>query len=242
MGGPASGSELWGIYPWLRLLYHPCTPRNKVMHSWSRSLSIKPTVDPFFFYNSYLHLWVLHWGLQTLAPMSNTFLQHNNNTHIRSTEIQTRGKTCGYQVCAHPFPFVSYTAFCCFSMADWHGHLFCLFGCFHTWLLSTAISGLWSRLSWSLGATVAPSGILLELYSVLVELIDNMKLLSGLHFDHIVLTHHHRIYGGGVQAQLWNKTRNGTQSGKLTSGRTVQWSLLQAGLRETSYVSKMGVQ
>lgn len=104
--------------------------------------------------------------------------------------------------------FFSHCVFYVFSQAVWHRGLFCLFGCFHTQSLSVALSLLWSHLSGSFVSPVAPGGILLELYSVWVELVDNMKLLSGLHFDLTVLTHHHRVYGCWVQAQLGIKTED----------------------------------
>lgn len=132
------------------------------------------------FIEMYLHIWVLHWGLQTKVPVSNTSLSGERRVDISS-----------------------YTHFCSFLMADWNRHL-CLFKCFQTGLLFVALSLLWSCVSWSFGVATE---IFLELDSVWVELIDNIELLSRLQFGHIVFTNYQRVYGSGVQTQLGKKTK-----------------------------------
>lgn len=107
-------------------------------------------------------------------------------------------------------------------MADRHRYFFCLFGCFRS--LSVAPSILWCRLSWSFGTSRVHICILPELYSVWVQLIDNMKLLTGLHFHFIPFTHHRRVYWRGVKAQLQNKDGKMVNSNRCSK----QHSELQA--------------
>lgn len=94
--------------------------------------------------------------------------------------------------------FFSYICFWGISVTDWHWDPFCLFVCFHTLSVPLALSVLWSGLSLPFCSTLAASGILFELYSVGVKLIDNMKALSRLYFDLTVFTNHHGVYRGGV--------------------------------------------
>lgn len=136
----------------------------------------------------------MHGGLQTLAPVSSASLQHFSNTLRQESRQEDRRKV----------DIASYTHFWSLLVADWNRNL-SLFGWFPTRLLFLIVSGLWNCLSWSFSAA---REIFLELDSVWVELIDNMKLLSRLHFGHIVFTNHQRIYGSGVQTQLeriWQK-------------------------------------
>lgn len=116
-------------------------------------------------------------------------------THTAPQMIQTRHKN------KNVF-FSSYTGLWSF-MVDWHWDLFWLFRYFHILGLS-AFSVPWSWFSWSFGATLISSGIFFELYCVRVELIEKMKPLPRLHFGLISCTHHQRVYGGGVNTQLWN--------------------------------------
>lgn len=104
------------------------------------------------------------------------------------------------------YPF-SYIAFRDIVMFDWRRQILCLLGGFHTWSNSLTLPVLWGWLSWSFSATMVSSEVLLELYSVLVELIDKTKPLPRLHFDIISLTQLHRVYRGGVHTQLKKKRR-----------------------------------